>query len=376
MHLTRLPIRVRDGAVLPAFLGEADYDWLEALLERASSRVNAPWREFEADMKRPVREGLSPLRQGLAATVLGRLYRRRIEAELPPPQVRAMVFSLAAAGDPRQRVIATAAGRLQLDESSVERALFADLPSERVVIPPAVVPGAAELAVEANLAMCRSLLMRAIEVEIEVGGRADALIRRAQRRGLLWTVLCKAPGSACLRLSGPLRLFRRTTRYGHALGSLLPGLADCERFDLVATLALGEREVELRLRTGDLILPVGRAEGGRRSLDLGRLLEGDDWMVVRDPVPIEVGARFLFPDVEVVSRRDSRLRWLIESVGFWTPEFIEERRQAYGEAGIVRLILCVDERLQCGEGDIPRGDNIVAHRGRVPMEAIWRIVNG
>lgn len=210
---------------------------------------------------------------------------------------------------------------------------------------------------------------------MQLTGRADTLIRRAQRHGLLWTVVCSEPGAACLRVSGPLRLFRKTTRYGHALGSLLPALADCERFDLIATLVLGEREVELRLRNGDPIVPVARASRGGRALDLAKLLDGDDWLAVPDAGPIEIGARLLFPHVELVSRRDSRCRWLIERVGFWTPEFLEEKRDAYGEAGIARLILCVDERLQCAEGEIPRGMNVVRHRGRVPVEEIWRIIN-
>ena len=375
MHLTRLPIRIRDGAVHPAFLGEADHGWLRSLLEAASASIGKPWREFEAAMTRPVQEGVSLRRQGVAATVLGRMCRRRVDAALPPVQVRALVFGLAAAGEPREQVVAMAAERLQLDQRAVEQALFADLPPERVVVAPRAFPDAAELAIEANLEMCRSILIRAIEVDIRVGGRLDALIRRAQRHGLLWIVVGTEPDAACLRVSGPLRLFRRTTRYGHALGSLLPALAECPSFELFATVVLGEREVELRLRTGDPILPVRAVRGGR-SVDLGKLLEDDDWIAVPDPQPIEVGVRLLFPHLEMVSRHDSRRRWLIERIGFWTPEFIEETKSAYAAAGMSRVILCVDERMQCSEGDIPRGANVVTHRGRISAEQVWRIMNG
>jgi len=375
LHLTRLPIRIRDGAVHPAFLGEADHSWLSSLLEAALAQIGAPWCEFEAAMNRPVQEGVSLQRQAVAATVLGRMCRRRIDAALPPVQVRELVFAMAATGELREQVVASSALRLQLDPGAVEQALFADLPSERVVVAPRKCPDAAALAVEANLEMCRSLLMRAIEVDIQVGGPLEALIRRAQRHGLLWTVVGSQPEAACLRVSGPLRLFRRTTRYGHALGSLLPALAECPTFELFATLVLGDREVELRLRTGDPNLPVPRAVRGGRSVNLGRLLEGDDWIAVPDPQPIEVGARLLFPHLEMVSRHDSRRRWLIERIGFWTPEFIEETKSAYAEAGVSRVILCVDERMQCSEGDIPRGANVLAHRGRISVERLWQIMN-
>jgi uncharacterized protein len=374
LHLTRLPIRVRDGAVHPEFLGEPDAGWLEALLVAAAGCVGARWRELEAAMRRPVAEGVSARRQGLAAFVVGRLYRRRVQAVLPPPDVRALVFGLATAGGSRAAIIARAAEELETDGSSIEQALFADLPSERVVVAPATLPSADELAVRANLEMCRSLLMRATEVEIDLVGDPHALVRRAQRGGLIWSLVAVDGDRACLRLSGPLRLFRRTTRYGHALGELLPELADCRRFDLFATLALGDREVELRLRSSDPFLPPGSATRLARRTRFRKLLEAGEWMV-RDAQPIAAGPRLLFPDIELTRAGDQDRRWLLEWVGFWTPQYLEEKCAAYAAAGVERLILCVDERMQCGEGDAPSGVRIAWHRGSVSPEQIWLAVN-
>lgn len=375
MNLPRLPIRIRDGSIHPGFLVEEDQGWLEALVHLASAHVGAPWRELEAAMRRPVMDGVSIQRQGLAAFVLSRRFRKRVQAARPPARVRAVVFAAAAAGGDRDGVVASAAEALGIDAAAVEQALFADLPSERVVVSPAVMPSAAELAVDANLEMCRSLLMRAIEVEIQLAGETDALVRRAQRAGLVSILSAGAPGAICLRMSGPLRLFRRTTRYGHALGTLLPALARCTRFDLVATLAVGEREVELRLRTGDPFLPTGAAAKGRRAVHLARLLASNEWLAIADPDPIGVGARLLFPDVELISR-SGRSTWVIECVGFWTPEYLEEKRAVYAAAGVTHLILSVDARLQCGEGDVPSGVPVILHRGRVVVEDIWRIIEG
>lgn len=373
MNLARLPIRIRDGSIRPGFLVEEDHGWLQALVHLAAAHVGAPWRELEAAMRRPVMDGVPVRRQGLAAFVLSRRFRKRVQAARPPVRVRAAVFGVAAAGGDRDDVIASAAEALGIDVAAVEQALFADLPSERVVVAPVMMPSAAELAVEANLEMCRSLLMRAIEVEIQLAGETHALVRRAQRAGLVSILSAGAPGAICLRMSGPLRLFRRTTRYGHALGALLPALARCARFDLVATLAAGEREVDLRLRTGDPFLPRGAAAEGRRAVHLARLLASDEWQAIAEPEPIAVGARLLFPDVELTSR-GGRSSWLIECVGFWTPEYLEEKRAAYAAAGVTHLILSVDARLQCGEGEVPSGVPVVLHRGRVVAEEIWRII--
>lgn len=376
LHLARLPIRIRDGAVHPEFLGPPDHAWLDSLLQQAAVHVGATWHEFESAMKRPLGPRVSAQCQGLAAAVLASQYRRRVQAAVPPAKVRELVFELAARGGQRGEIMAAAGARLGLDAESVERSLFADRPSERVVVAPSVLPSAAELAVKANLEMCRSLLMRATEVEIRLTGNAHWLVRRAQRRGLLWTLVSTAPDLCCLSLSGPLRLFRRTTRYGHALGALLPALADCPRFDLVATLVLGDREIELRLRTGDPFLPAyGETKGGS-WFELGNRLGRDEWIVVRDAGPIELGRRLLFPDLALVSRRDASCQWFVERVGFWTTGHLEGLQASYAAAGIDRLILCVEERLRCGEGDVPQGVRVVWHRGRVPEEEIWRIIEG
>lgn len=97
--------------------------------------------------------------------------------------------------------------------------------------------------------------------------------------------------------------------------------------------------------------------------------------MVRDAQPIEAGARLLFPDIELTRPGDQDRRWLLERVGFWTPQYLEEKRAAYASAGVGRLILCVDERMRCGEGDAPSGIRIVWHRGSVSPEQIWLAVN-
>ena len=122
----------------------------------------------------------------------------------------------------------------------------------------------------------------------------------------------------------------------------------------------GEREVELRLRTGDpFSARRGRAARRGRSVEarLARdLLDQDEWAVVGEPDPIPAGSSFLFPEFELVSRPDASHRWFIEIVGFWTPEYLDDKRAAYREAGIDTLILCVDDRLRCAEEARPRGD--------------------
>jgi predicted nuclease of restriction endonuclease-like RecB superfamily len=292
LPLEALPIRICDGQLISGFLGDADLPWIRALLELAVAHRGATWRELEARLRRPVLDHVPRRRQNLAVSVLRKLLRGRVHAVIPPRQIRRYVFRLAVSGDARAAVLAKAAQGLDVEASLLEAGLFADLPPERLVVVPDALPAPNEIALQANLHLVRSLLARAVEVEIRLRGNARAVLRTARLRGLLCTVRRSHDrvADAVLQLSGPLSLFRRTTIYGRALGSLVPCLAWSDAFDLRATCMIGEREVRLCLKSGDPFLPAEepRRYDSKLETRLARALMrmAPDWIVVREPEPI------------------------------------------------------------------------------------------
>jgi uncharacterized protein len=296
-----LPIRIRDGQVAPSFLVESDLPWLGALLELVKAHGGARWRELDVRLRNPVLEHVPRRRQNLAVNVLRRQLRGRVHAPVPPRKVRRIIFRLAASGDARATVLATAAEQLGIEPSAVDRALFSDLPGERLVTLPASLPSSSDLRLQSNLHLARTLLSRAIEVQIRLRGNARAILRVARLRGLLCTVTREDPSSAdvTLNLSGPLSLFRRTTIYGRALGSLLPTLAWADSFDLVATCQLGDREARLHLQSGDPFMladePKRYDSAVEQRLAQHLTRRAPDWVVVREPEPIPIGQTFIFP---------------------------------------------------------------------------------
>jgi hypothetical protein len=181
-----------------------------------------------------------------------------------------------------------------------------------------------------------------------------------------------------LDISGPLALFRRTILYGRALGSLVPHLAWCRRFRLRATCLVQEALVDLSLGTGDPILPAdpprlydSRIEE-RFAREFRRL--APDWDVLREPEPVVAGNRLVFPDFALQHRYEASRRWLVEIVGFWTPDYVRQKLALYREARIAHLILCIDEARACEEGSLPAGAVIVRFRRRIDTDAVRRIV--
>jgi predicted nuclease of restriction endonuclease-like RecB superfamily len=317
----------------------------------------------------------------MAAHVLSRLWSPRSTASGLARRARATVFLESAKGAaPPGEVLATVGRRLGLSADELAQALFSDLPGERVIAPPAQAHSPCELALRVNLALAQGLLFRATSVRIEVVGNARALVRQAKLRGLLCAIAARPGGASALEVSGPLALFRRTLLYGRALANLVPMLATCPRFQLRAECVVHGRPRTLQLASGDPIFPAPVASRTsfdsqieeRFASDLGRIAL--DWDMVREPQAVASGSSLLFPDFLLQHRLDPSRRWLLEIVGFWTPDYLARKLAAYRAARIPNLILCVDEQLSCAQGDLPAEARIVRFRRRVRASDVLAVL--
>jgi predicted nuclease of restriction endonuclease-like RecB superfamily len=372
---------VRQGVIVPHFLGENDYPWLRGLLEDVERYVGHPQRELEGGLREPgSREGPSAKR-ALAVHVLRRLWGSRQQSPVPPKRARAALFGVAAAsGEPREAVLSRVAEELAVSAAELETSLFGDLPGERLVVAPDARVSPGELALRVNLALAQGFLFRASAVVIEAEGNAHALVRHGKLRGLICTVNGRGDsGDAVLEISGPFALFRHTLVYGRALGELVPLLAWCRRFRLRARCQLREKSLVLELASGDPIFPS--LEPRRYDSQLEERFARDfrraarDWDLVREPEPVRAGGTLVFPDFALEHRHDPTRRWLLEIVGFWTPDYLARKLAQYRAAGLANLILCIDEARDCAGGDLPRDARVLRFRRRVDASAVLALVN-
>ena len=367
--------------VVPRFLGEHDHPWLRVLLDEYERFIDRPQRELDERLLEPLAATTPFGRQKLAVHVLQRIWGRQSRPAMMPQRIRATVFAEAArSAVAPEAVLAAAARQLGASAADLEAMLFADLPGERLVASPdrPISPG--ELALRVNLAVAQGLMFRATAVTIEVCGNARALVRYAKLRGLICTVGARGDmGDAVLELSGPFSLFRRTLLYGRALGALVPLLAWSRRFRLHATCVLRNRRVTLRLATGDPIFPAGepRAYDSKIEERFAREFRraARDWEIIREPEPVVTGDALLFPDFVLQHRCDEGRRWLLEIVGFWTPEYLDRKLMLYRRAGLGNLILCIDDQRQCADGDLPVGARVLRFRRHVAVEDVLRVLD-
>jgi hypothetical protein len=322
------------------------------------------------------------LKLRLVVRVLARLQKHhRTRSSVEPRRARALVFEAAARAEgPTSIVLASVATSLGVNGRELQDALFADLPGEKLIAPTRAPTAPDELALRANLALVQALLLHATKVRIYVQGHTRAVVRHARLRGLICTVTERdETDGVCIELSGPLALFRKTRLYGQALGEMIPLLAWCARFRLHAECVLDGRRLRLQLGTGDPLFPGSaprpydsRIEE-RFARDFRKL--APEWDVVREPEPISADGTQIFPDFALQHRTNLARRWLLEIVGFWTPEYVARKLARYRSARLANLILCIDEERNCAAADLPSSARVVRFRRRVDPASILRLVN-
>ncbi len=378
----RIQVRIVGREAVPAWLGAEDHPWLRALIDDFVRLDGRPYREVVSFLQEPARAPSPAGKRRMAIWTLQDLCTR----DRPPLDAGTLRDAVAVEAQrardadrfDRSDVLAAGARRLGLSAAAAEEHLFADLPGERRIRSPAPLPDPHSLATRTNLALAQGLLRLASEVALEIYGGARAVVRQVRLRRLLCTVRRAGPEGVRLDISGPFSLFRRTTMYGRALASILPLLPWCQRFELLARCMLRGRAVSVRMRPGDPIA-VGeppRAYDSRLEERFAREFARAnlDWDLIREPEPVEAGEALVFPDFAVVHRRDTAKRFLLEIVGFWTPDYLREKLDRLRAMPQVPMVLCIDRGLNCSAGDLPAHARIVWFQKRIEPCAVMAAI--
>jgi hypothetical protein len=359
--------------LVPRYLVERDQPWLRALLDEHARYEGARRAELSARLREPLSPVPPKKKLQMVVAVLEKLTSDRPEAAVPPISARKLVFERAS--EQGGEALATVAAELGVGEEQLADALFADLPSERRILPLPRELSPASLALLANQELAAALLGRSSRVRITLWGRARQVVRHAQRVGLLCVAHVRPADAVELEVSGPLALFRNTRVYGRALASLIPRLGWCERFELCADVDVGEGSSRRLVLTQNDPIFVSReprqfdsAVEERFAREFGKLAK--EWHLVREPTALSLDGRLVFPDFELVHRRDATRRVLLEIVGYWTPEYLSKKLAALKKLAGRDWILCVNERLGCSERDFPDDARVVWFKRRIEPRAV------
>jgi predicted nuclease of restriction endonuclease-like RecB superfamily len=344
-----------------AVLDDNDLAWIAEAIDVVTAAEGKPWRIAleRLDDTRRAELPRSPGRFSAAVGAIQRILGGRARNASIARAARSLVLGKPAltAAD-REARIAFAARELEVSCAAVETLLWSDVPRERPVELTRGRPSEFEVAAHANVHLLQRALSRAQSITLRVWGDAGPLIRAAASRGLLATLSrIDAPHSPIqLDLVGPLGLFHRTAVYGRALATLVPLLADCERWELEVLARSRDDFYALELAS-PVLLPEMPYRFVAADALMARLLKelahlAPAMRAIPRPPPIASGSSLVCPDLLLTPLR-AQMPLHVELVGFWTAEFLQKKYERYLAAGIDRVVFCVDEARGCSHDELP-----------------------
>jgi len=219
-----------------------------------------------------------------------------------------------------------------------------------------------------NLALAQAVLYDATEMRIRVWDHFGTVFSYMKLFGLMHRIYPidaegervagtdRADGYEAV-LDGPASLFSQTRKYGIRLANFLPALPLCDRWEMEATIADDEAASQTRTLALDHSgsLSSHYSSGDEFDSDVERTLAdkweraNTEWELVREDDVLDLGEEVMLPDF-AVEHPDGR-RALLEIVGFWTPEYLDEKLSKIRDADVDNLVVAVSERLDCAEED-------------------------
>ena len=338
-----------------SLLDDTDLDWITDVVDVIEACANQPWRIAleRLDDTRRIDLPRAPVRFAAVVGAVQRILGGRARNAPIARATRSLTLGAPALSPAeREARIAATAAELEITCAAVEKLLWSDLPKERPVELPHGRPSELEVLALANVHLLQRAMRRAQTVTLRIWGDAGPLIRAIGARSLLATITIGRDGETVLDVVGPLALFHRTGVYGQALGSLVPLLAECDRFELTLEARSQRGEYTVHVESPVLLpsVPARMALANPALLRLAKQLAHLDreLTVTPHPPPLVAGTSLVCPDLEL-RRRDHRV--FVELVGFWTNEFLMNKLQLYATAN-VQAVLCVDEARGCADDEL------------------------
>ena len=363
----------RADEAIPRWLTARDEPWIRTLtgaLDGLVGRTDHELKEAFARRILPMCCEMGAPRSAVAGVrhVLDPYYPRQVMASARPAEIRQTLFEQATLQPSREQAIERAAAILGIAPQEVMPGLFADRLKARTIGEPTELPGSCEIAQRYNLSLLQGIVQYAEQLRIYARQQLRAVVRYAKLRRLITTY--RPESDRCMvELSGPLSLFRHTTKYGHALAQFIPSVLTTAGWSIEAQCRLRaaddfspgprnpppqRRRMIVRCTAGDPIasvhaLPRETDSALERALmrDVRRL--GGDWMIERETDAVQAGSAVFFPDFTLTRGKQ---RVLVELVGFYTPEYLTRKIHTLRTAGLHNLIVCISDTLACADGDI------------------------
>ena len=269
--------------------------------------------------------------------------------------------------------IATA---LNLSYDDIEQRLYADVIAFQRLVAFEGYPDAAALLSRYNVAQLQACLYRAERVTVIAKEDFKTILRYAKLAKLLHEIECLGSSKYKVVFSGPASVLRETRRYGVNFARFLPALLACKGWQMTTV---------LRTRWGTTAkLHLSEDDGFTSHLpppdEFDSSLEEsfakkfgsarDGWQMIREGEILSDRQTAFIPDF--VFRHEDGTEVLLEIIGFWTPEYLEHKRQVLRQFSQHRILVAVPEK-SLREGAV-LGENILVYKSSLMLKPLMEIL--
>ena len=344
-----------------------------ALAEQLLEAVSASVGETHDDLMAALLSVEAEARDVRVKDALTKLLLDRCELDAPgeidPEELRREVFALASArraeadsGAPLERyalLVDVAKARATTPEA-LDLALFSDLRGAQVLrVFDAM---RAEALLEAyERGQAQAVLLRAVKITVDVGSASAlavrALFRRLKFLKLLHAITRTEDGYRVV-IDGPFSLFESVTKYGLKLALVLPALAGCEPWKLLADIRWGKEKLPLSFR-----LEGGTTSARHRDTrlpdDVRTLMKSfaaleTKWRVSSKTSILDLpGVGLMVPDLVFVRDAEGptgrQVRVHLEVMGYWSRTAVWKRVELVRSGLRERVLFAVSSRLRVSE---------------------------
>jgi predicted nuclease of restriction endonuclease-like RecB superfamily len=282
-----------------------------------------------------------------------------------PVEIRRTLFLKARAVHPliedeqlRAQVVGDAALALGCAPESIEASLYADLPANQKLIEFEHL-SESELLDLYNVAQAQALLYRCVEMRLSIEPQAAENYRELFAAIKAYRLIHSVRGSASkgyeVRLDGPVSMFHRSQKYGVQMAVFLPALLLCKGWSMRAEIAqkLGSASApaffemnsrQTQLRSHYLSAPRERESGSPQKFYESWAKFETDWTLEPSSEVIDLGESAFIPDF-ALSHPDGHFFYL-ETLGFWTPQFLQDKLRELARSGIKNFIIAAGDELR------------------------------
>ena len=299
---------------------------------------------------------------------------------VPPAKLRHAAFrrGYVTGQEEREVVVTAVAEEFELRNADVESGLWADREHRAVLTsPPDIEPEA--LVRQYNLSLTQTLLFDALELEWRTSDNFQRIFALVKYLGLMYSV----DPELRVSVTGPAALFKRTRKYGTTLARLVPSIMQATEWELsaaVETEVSGERRVydfEIDASQSRLFPDAEPVESFDSEVerDFATRISAlaDDWTVIREPTILRADERVMIPDFSFERNGE---RFYLEVVGFWTPEYLQEKiEKVRAVEREYPLVLAVNSSLDCTEANFAGADEVFFYDDRIPVKPVMDRLN-